>query len=135
VSWKSQRDFSGDLSPVKPGLRRGLRPRNLFKIPEGTEAIEKASVSRKTFYQWLRQPEFKAELDRQRDETAKAAFDTLTSALTKAVENLVGLIDNADDRLKRLACKDIIEYILEHKAIEDLDKRLAAIEQKLSKTN
>lgn len=81
---------------------------------------------------WPKQPEFKEELDRQREEAAKAAFDTLTQSLTKAVENLVKLLDHADNRLKRLACKDVIEYILEHKAIDDLDKRLAA---KLSKTN
>ena len=29
--------------------------------PTYTEAIEKARVSRKTFYEWLKQPEFKAE--------------------------------------------------------------------------
>jgi hypothetical protein len=36
-----------------------------------------------------------------------------------------------DDRLKRLACKDIIEYVLEHKTIEDLENRIEAIKQKL----
>ncbi len=36
------------------------------------------------------------------------------------------------NRLKRMACKDIIEYIIEHKVVEDIDKRLAAIEQRLS---
>jgi uncharacterized membrane protein YheB (UPF0754 family) len=96
------------------------------------EGVSKAGITTKTFYQWLEQPEFKAELDRQRDEVAKAAFDTLTQSLTKAVENLVKLLDHADDRLKRLACKDVIEYILEHKSVEDLENRIEAIEQKLS---
>jgi DNA polymerase elongation subunit (family B) len=36
-----------------------------------------------------------------------------------------------DKRLKRLACKDIIEYILEHKTVEDLTKRIETIEQRL----
>ncbi|MGD1043505.1 MAG: hypothetical protein ABR913_10680 [Sedimentisphaerales bacterium] len=36
-----------------------------------------------------------------------------------------------DDRLKRLACKDVIEYILEHKTVEDLTKRIETIEQRL----
>lgn len=99
--------------------------------PTYTEAIEKARVSRKTFYEWLKQPEFKAELDRQRNEITAEAFGILSQGLTKAVENLVKLLDHADDRLKRLACKDIIEYVLEHKTIEDLTKRIDAIEQKL----
>jgi hypothetical protein len=43
---------------------------------------------------WLKQPEFKEELDRQREETAKAAFDTLMQSLTKAIENLCFLLLN-----------------------------------------
>jgi phage terminase small subunit len=102
--------------------------------PTYTEAIQKARVSRKTFYEWLKQPEFKAEIDRQRNEITAEAFGKLSQSLTKAVENLVKLLDHADDRLKRLACKDVIEYILEHKAIDDLENRIEAIEQRLPKT-
>jgi hypothetical protein len=36
------------------------------------------------------------------------------------------------DFLRRLACKNIIEYILKRKEIEDLEKRIAAIEQRMS---
>jgi hypothetical protein len=104
----------------------------IVSSPTYTEGIEKAGVSRKTFYEWLKIPEFEAELDRQRDEIAAEAFGMLSQSLTKAVEGLVKLLDNTDDRLKRLACKDIIEYVLEHKAVEDLVKRIEAIEQKLS---
>ena len=100
--------------------------------PTVVEGLDKARVSRKTFYEWLKQPEFKAELDRQRNEITAEAFGILSQSLTKAVENLVKLLDHADDRLKRLACKDVIEYILEHKTIDDLSIRLDAIEQKLA---
>ncbi len=104
----------------------------IVSSPTIIEGVNKAGVTPKTFYKWLKQPDFKAELDRQRNEAAKVALDTLTQSLNKAVENLVGLIDNKDDRLKRLACKDVIEYILKHKEIEDLENRIAAIEQRLS---
>jgi molecular chaperone DnaK (HSP70) len=104
--------------------------------PTIIEGVTKAGITTKTYYQWLEQPEFKAELDRQREEVAQNALDTLTQSLAKAVENLVKLLDNTDNRLRRLACKDVIEYILKHREIEDLDKRLTAIEQRLSeKTN
>ena len=118
--------------------KQGLTDRQLKAIPlliagrTITEGCEKAGIERTVYYDWLEQPEFKAELDRQRDEAAKMAFDTLTGALTKAVENLVKLLDHADDRLKRLACKDVIEYILKHREIEDLVKRIEAIEQRLA---
>jgi hypothetical protein len=97
-----------------------------------TEAIEKAGVGRKTFYEWLKQPEFKAELDRQRNEIAEEAFRVLENSLTKAVNALTGLLDTSDSRLKRLVCNDIIDHILQRKEIEDLDKRLTAIEQRLA---
>ena len=35
-----------------------------------------------------------------------------------------------DDRLKRLAAKDIIDFIIRHKEDEELEERIAAIEQK-----
>lgn len=71
------------------------------------------------------------ELDRQRDEVAAEAFGILSQSLTKAIETLVGLLDNKDDRLKRWAAKDAIDFIIRQKEIEDLDERLAAIEQRL----
>ena len=39
---------------------------------------------------------------------------------------------DADDRLKRLACKDVIEYILKQWEIEDLEKRIDTIERRLA---
>jgi hypothetical protein len=60
------------------------------------------------------------------------AFGTLENSLTKAVNILTGLLDTNDSRLKRLVCSDIIDHILQRKEIEDLDKHLAAIEQRLA---
>jgi phage terminase small subunit len=100
--------------------------------PTITEGVNKAGLNPKTFYQWLKQPEFKAEFNRQRNEIAEEAFRTLESSLTKAVNALTGLLDTDDNRLKRLVCNDIIDHILQRKEIEDLDKRLTAIEQRLA---
>jgi len=54
-------------------------------------------------------------------------FGVLLS-LTKVVEALSDLLDNKDDWLKRLAAKDVIDFIVRHKENEDLDKRMTAIE-------
>ncbi|MBC8470329.1 MAG: hypothetical protein H8D56_12730 [Planctomycetes bacterium] len=97
-----------------------------------TEGCRKAKLNRTTFYKWLKIPEFKTELDRQRDEVASEAFGILSQSLTKAVETLAGLLDNKDDRLKRLAAKDVIDFIVRHKENEDFDKRLTIIEERLS---
>ena len=79
----------------------------------------------------MKQPEFKAELDRRRDEITTETFAVLTQSLTKAVE-VTGLLDNKDDRLKRLTAKDIIDFIIRHKENEALDKRLTEVEKQLA---
>ena len=103
----------------------------IVSSPTYTEGCKKAKLNRATFYEWLKDPEFKTELDRQRDEVAAEAFGVLSQGLTKAAETLVGLLDNKDNRLKRLAAKDVIDFIIRHKENEDLDERLTAIERQL----
>ena len=124
------------MSKVKENSK--LTDRQLKAIPHivscstYTEGCKKAKINKTTYYKWLKDPEFKAELDKKRNEVVSDAFGILSQGLTKAVENLVELLDHTDDRLKRMACKDVIEYIIKHKENEDLDERLTAIEQRLS---
>ena len=101
--------------------------------PTYTEGCKRAKLNRTTFYEWLKIAEFKAELDRQRDEIAAEAFGVLSQGLTQAVEALVSLLDNKDDRLKRLAAKDVIDFIIRHKENEDLEKRLTEVEGLLAR--
>ena len=99
--------------------------------PTHTKGCKRAKVNRTTFYKWLKDPAFKAELDLQRRQIAAEAFGVLSQSLTKAVETLVGLLDSGDKRLGRLAAKDIIDFIIRHKENEELEQRIAEIEQKL----
>ena len=103
----------------------------IVSSPTYTEGIKKAKLNRTTFYKWLKCPEFKAELDRQRDEIVAEAFGVLSQGLTQAVETLVSLLDNKDNRLKRLAAKGVIDFIIRHKENEDLDNRLKEVEKRL----
>ena len=100
--------------------------------PTYTQGCKKAKVNSTAFYEWLKDPEFRAEIDRQRENIAAEAFAMLTQGLTKAVDTLVGLLDNTDDRLKRLIAKDIIDFIIRHKENEELEQRIAAIEARLA---
>jgi len=108
---------------------------HIVTSPTYTEGCQKAKINKTTLYKWLKEPAFKNELDQQRDEVAAEAFGVLTQGLTKAVETLVGLLDNKDDRLKRLTAKDIIDFIIRHKEVEDLEQRIEAIEQQLGQQN
>ena len=104
----------------------------IVSSPTYTEGIEKAKVSRKTFYSWLKQSEFKAELDRQRDEVGAEAFGILSQNLNRAVETLVSLLNSSNERVRRLTAKNMIEHFLKHKELKDLEGRIAAIEARLS---
>ena len=101
--------------------------------PTYTDGCKKARLNRTTFYQWIKQPEFKAELERQRDEITSEAFGVLTQSITKAIETLTSLLDYKDDRLKRLTANDIIGHFLKHKEIKELEERIQQIEQYLEK--
>jgi len=98
--------------------------------PTYSEGCKKAKINRATLYKWLKIPAFKTKLDQQRDEIVAEAFGVLSQGLTKAVETLVGLLDNKDNRLKRLAAKDVIDFIIRHKENEDLDERLKEVEKR-----
>jgi len=100
-----------------------------------TEAAQKAGISRKTLWQWLKDPQFAAELDRQRREVVSEAFGILSQSITKAVETLAKLLDSADERTKRLTANDIIGHILRHKEVDELENRITAIEQRLERTD
>lgn len=104
----------------------------LVSNPTYTQGCKKAKINKATLYKWLKDPEFKAELNRQRDEVAAEALGMLSQGLTKAVETLVGLLDNKDDRLKRLTSKDVIDFIIRYKENEDLNKRLMEVEKRLA---
>ena len=94
------------------------------------EGCRKARISRNTFYEWLKDPHFKAELQKQRDFIIDEALAVLKANITKAVDTLVSLLSSTDsDALKRHICNDIIKYTLKTKELEELESRLSDLEK------
>lgn len=93
------------------------------------EACRKSSISKGTYYNWLKDENFRTELKRQRDEVVNEALDRLKFALTKAIEELIKLINSPKPELRRLACKDIVDYTLRSIEIENIEERLNKIEK------
>jgi len=104
----------------------------IVAAPTYTEGAQTAGINRATLYEWLRDPDFKAELDMQREQVSQEAFGVLTQNLTRAVEALTGLLDGGDARLKRLVCNDIISHFLKHKELAELEERIEAVEDALA---
>ncbi|MBI2986461.1 MAG: hypothetical protein HYY45_06815 [Deltaproteobacteria bacterium] len=102
----------------------------LLEAPSIGEGCKQARVSKATVYGWLKQEAFKAELKRQREEIIKAGIDRLKAGLNKAIDSLLELVGSTNEGVRRMACKDILEFAF--KGIEqDLEKRLEAAERAL----
>lgn len=111
-----------------------LTNRQLLAIPyllnsSVEEGCKKARVSRTTFYAWLKDDDFKAELKRQRNEIIQNALDRLKSAITKAVEELIKLTNAKREEVRRLACNDIITHTLKSIEVEEIEERLDKVER------
>lgn len=95
-------------------------------------AHNKIMIIDSKLYEWLKLPAFKTEVERQREQIIQESFGILAQGLTKAIETITGLLGDSDKRLKQLAAKDVIDYFIKHKELDELMKRIEAIEQKLS---
>jgi len=92
------------------------------------EGRKQAKIGKATLYEWLKNPDFKDELRRQRDEVVKEALETLKSAITKAVEGMVCLMDSDNENIKQKACKEVIEHTLRVIELDDMERRLTEVE-------
>lgn len=112
---------------------RQLRLINNFLISSSIEeTCKKSNVSKATFYNWLKDENFKTELKRQRDEVVKEALNRLKHATARATEELIKLIDSSRPELRRWVCKDIIEYVLKSIELEEIEERLDKVERIIS---
>ncbi|MBN1228072.1 MAG: hypothetical protein JXA79_13860 [Deltaproteobacteria bacterium] len=94
------------------------------------EGCRNAGISRKTLYQWLKDPVFKQEFRSQRDIIIEEALEDLKGNLTKATQTLIDLLgETKNEYLKRYVAKDIIEYVLKARELGDLEERLVKIER------
>ena len=92
------------------------------------EGCQAAGISKTTFYTWMQDETFKAEVERQRQEMAQEARGLLTQNLTVAVETLTGLLDTPDDRLRRLVAKDVVEIHAKQVEMGAVEARLSSLE-------
>jgi hypothetical protein len=99
------------------------------------EAAEKIGMARNTIYDWLKNPAFKAELQRQREVVVEEALEQLKMNAVKAVDNLGALLDHELAGFRRTVSLEIMTLVMkarEQTKIAHLEKRLADLERQLS---
>ena len=97
------------------------------------EACRRANISKQTYYEWLKGPLFKSELQRLRNLVTEEAVDQLKTHTTKAVDTLVKLLDVESSSLKRHVANDILSHVAKYKEIQELESRIDALERRKQK--
>ena len=92
------------------------------------KAAESAGVSRVTIYRWLKNDDFKAELDKRKNALIERSSRKLAGALDQAVDVLIALLKSKNQNVRRLAAGNLIEYSMKLSGLTDLEKRIRALE-------
>jgi Helix-turn-helix of insertion element transposase len=104
----------------------------LLTSPSTEEACRRARINKSTTYEWLKDETFRRELKRQRDEIIERALDSLKANIVKATKKLVEHIDSKRENISIRAAEDIIQFTQKAVEHEELEKRIEALEARLS---
>ena len=85
-------------------------------------------LDRKTFYSWMKQPAFAAELDRLQVEQIAEAVALIKMHTISAAEKLVALMNSKDESIQVKASKAVLDYYQRNIESAELDRRLSALE-------
>lgn len=106
----------------------------LVKAPDIQAACKETGVGRTTAHRWLKNPVFREELTRLRDDALSDALSHIKMFTAQAVEQLAILMRSQDERLRRQACNDILSHSLSVREKESFDRRLQAVERQMGRS-
>ncbi len=94
-----------------------------------SEGVEKAAISKTTFYEWIKTPAFKADFERQRQEIIDAALHELKLTAGEAVRVLRELLKAKGEGIRLRTATAILDNIGKFIELENIEKRLSEIER------
>lgn len=112
--------------------RQRLTIAQVLATPSLEAARRSARVSKGTFYGWMKEPAFTAELAHQREAVVQQAFDRLKGSMTQAVEKLLQLL-NVEGQLgiQLRAAQTLLDTGLKAVEHQALEQRVEALEAHL----
>jgi hypothetical protein len=98
-----------------------------------------ANVAKPTVYRWLKDKNFRSELERARAEVTREAFDRLRAGVTTAVDGLLEMAEDKGEKNKSLrlrACEKILDLSLKVKEVNaSMDGFKEKMEEKSEERN
>jgi hypothetical protein len=98
------------------------------------EACRQSGRSTSTIHRWLKHPEFRAALKQAQDEAFADGITRITGNVTKAVDVLTELLDCEDNQIRIRVAENVIEYAVKLNHNEELEKRIAELEERLKES-
>lgn len=95
------------------------------------EAASLAGVRLATVFRWLKEPVFRAELERLREEVISDVVSRLKVQCLNASDVLVSLLGSQSESIRRGAANDIITHTQTFMNIRDIEGRLEKLEQSI----
>ena len=98
-------------------------------------AARKAGISERTAYRYLDDPAFQARVDQARRENMVRTAGMLSGAALGSVKTLVDLAQDVSvpASVRRGAARDVLEIAVKYRESTEMEQRVAAIEDRLSK--
>jgi histone H3/H4 len=96
------------------------------------DGVKKAKIGRTTYYNWMKNPKFRDEIETLRKVIVKDAISELKQSSMDAVKVLKNLLESDSEIVKLRTAKYIIESIKKFIELEDIEERLEILEQKIS---
>jgi len=98
-------------------------------------AARKAGIGERTAYRRLADPDFRARLSQARQEAVVRTAGMLTGAAVGSVKTLVDLQQDASvpAAVRRGAARDVLEMAVKYRESAEMEQRVAAVEDRLSR--
>jgi hypothetical protein len=123
------------LKGTKMNHNNNLAHRQQFAIseilssPSLEEARRRIDVSKGTFYGWMKEEAFQAELKRQREVLTEQTFERLKSGMTQAVDKLLELLHaKGQPSIQLRAAQVLLSQSIKAIELQDLECRLDKLE-------
>lgn len=101
----------------------------LLSCKSYAQAAKEIGISENQIYDWLRDPAFKSELEKQRNQVTEDAINILKINTTKAAGALSELLDSSNEIVKRGAANDILNHVVKFKEMQEIENRITHLEE------